>query len=327
MAIFTPVSHDEAAAFLATHDLGGLIAMEGIVEGVENTNYRLDTSVGRFILTLFEGRTDAASLPFCLGLTDHLAERGYPAARVMRNRSGARIGEINGRPAAILEWRDGVWLRRPGAPDVALAGRRLADLHRLGADFPLRRANPVGPPAWRDLARRCAERAGGTDQPMLESLVAELDRAEAVFEGAARLPGGAIHADYFPDNVLFANRDIGGVIDFYFACDGAYVYDLGIALNAWGFDAEGRPDREAMGAFVRGYEQGRRLSRAEREALPALAAASALRFTLTRLHDRLFHDPAWVVTPKDPAPFFRRIAFHAAADADTYGLAPADGVP
>lgn len=327
MAIFTPVSHDQAAAFLATHDLGGLVAVEAIAEGVENTNYRLDTSAGRFILTLFERRTDAASLPFCLGLTEHLAERGYPAARVMRNRSGGRVGELNGRPAAILEWRDGAWLRRPEAPDVGLAGRRLADLHRLGADFPLRRANPVGPSVWRSLASRCAGRAEGADRVMLDALALDLDRAEAGFEGAAGLPGGAIHADYFPDNVLFANRDIGGVIDFYFACDGAYVYDLGIALNAWGFDAEGRPDREAMTAFMRGYEQGRRLSQAEREALPALAAAAALRFTLTRLHDQLFHDPAWVVTPKDPAPFFRRIAFHAAADAEAYGLVSADGVP
>ena len=318
MAVFTPVTPDQARPFIRDYGLGDVIALEPIAEGVENTNYRLETARGRHVLTLFERRTDEAGLPFCLGLTDHLATAGFPAPRPVRNGSGQWVGRLNDRPAAVIEWLDGAWLKTPGPDQVTAAGRLLADLHLKAADFPVARANPVGPLQWRVLAERCDHRAAGDSRRMLDSLVAELDRLESTLpEG---LPGGPIHADYFPDNVLFDRGRPSGVIDFYFAHVGAWAWDLAVALNAWAFDAEGRPDEAAMAAFVRGYEQGRRLERAETLALPVLGAASAVRFTLTRLHDRLFHDPSWLVTPKDPAPFFNRIAFHRAANAADYGL-------
>ncbi|RZJ19356.1 MAG: homoserine kinase [Brevundimonas sp.] len=311
MAVFTPVSEAEAQAFLADHDLGELTALEPIVEGVENTNYRLDTTAGRFVLTLFEGRTDAAALPYCLRLTRRLAAAGFPTPAPVTDRRGQLIGRLNGRAAAVVNWAPGAWLRAPSERDRYRAGQVLALLHLDAQGFAMTRANPVGPDAWTTLAARCDTVATGEERAMLERIRKMLSRAAESWADP-NLPRGPIHADYFPDNVLFDGGDIGGVIDFYFACDDAFAYDLAIALSAWGFDAEGRPIRAALRAFQKGYESVRPLSVAEQAALPALGAAAAVRFTLTRLHDRLFHDPANLVTPKDPAPFLRRLDYWAA---------------
>lgn len=305
MAVFTPVSLQQAAAHLAAYDLGEVVELAAIAEGVENTNYRLETTSGRFVLTLFEGRTDAASLPFCLGLTAHLAERGFPAPHPVANREGGWLGRLNGRPAAVIEWKPGAWLRSPSTREQEAAGAVLARLHLAAADFDLGRDNPVGPAAWRRLAERSAAAAGGEERALLDRAEAALARLGDPFTDD--LPAGPIHADYFPDNVLFENGAVSGVIDFYFGCTGALAYDLAIALSAWGFDAEGRAIPEAIAAFQRGYEGVRPLTLAERRALPRLGEAAALRFTLTRLHDRIHHDPTKLVTPKDPGVFLRRM--------------------
>ena len=305
MAVFTPVSLTQASGFLSAYDIGEVVELTAIAEGVENTNYRLDTTRGRFVLTLFEGRTDEASLPFCLGLTAHLASRGFACPTPIENRAGDWLGRLNGRAAAVIEWKTGAWLRSPSAADQAAAGAVLARLHLMAADFELGRDNPVGPARWRRLADRCAAGASGEDRVLLDRVEAALARLGDPFTDD--LPGGAIHADYFPDNILFENNAVSAVIDFYFGCTGAFAYDLAIALSAWGFDAEGRAIPEALAAFQRGYETVRPLSAAERAALPRLGEAAALRFTVTRLHDRIFHDPANLVTPKDPAVFLRRM--------------------
>ena len=305
MAVFTPVSTGEAQAFLRAYDLGELVELAPIAEGVENTNYRLETAQGRYVLTLFEGRTDEASLPFCLGLTAWLAARGFPAPRPIEDRGGGWLGRLKGRAAAVIEWKSGAWLRAPAPGDHASAGAVLARLHQAAAGYPGRRPNPVGPAAWRTLADRCAAGASGQDRAVLDQVEAALARLGDPF--APDLPRGAIHADYFPDNVLFEQGRVSGVIDFYFGCTDALAYDLAIALSAWGFDAEGRACPAALEAFRRGYEAVRPLTEAERKVLPRLGEAAALRFTLTRLHDRVFHDPSKLVTPKDPAVFLRRL--------------------
>jgi len=312
MAVFTPVSDDQARAFLDHHAVGEFVSLHPIAEGVENTNYRLETSTGRYVLTLFEGRTDAASLPFCLGLTDHLADRGFPAPRPVRDRSGQWLGRLNDRACAVIEWRAGAWLRSPTLADQATAGAVLARLHRDASGFTVPRANPVGPVAWRALADRCASAASGQDRAVLDTVEAALTRLGDPF--GDDLPSGPIHADYFPDNVLFEAGGVSGVIDFYFGCVDALAYDLAIALSAWGFDSEGREIPGAVEAFRRGYEAVRPLSPVEARALPRLGEAASLRFTLTRLHDRIFHDPTKLVTPKDPAAFLRRLDYWRVAE-------------
>lgn len=302
MAVFTPVEAAEAEPFIRRFGAGALRRLTPIVEGIQNTNYRVETDKGRYVLTLFEERTETASLPFCLDLTDHLAAQGLPTARTLRDSDGANLGHLNARPAALLEWLDGAWKREPSSADLSEAGAMLARLHLAGADFEGRRDNPVGPAARRALFDACARAAEGPHRALLERCApwVEADPGRA-------LPQGAIHADYFPDNVLFDGDAVSGVIDFYYACTDAPAYDLAIALSAWGFDADGAARTSALSAFQSGYEAVRPLNPAERAALPDLGAVAAVRFTLTRLHDWLFHDPSALVTPKDPTPFLRRL--------------------
>lgn len=304
MAVFTPVEEADAEPFISRYGLG-LVALTPIAEGVENTNYRLDTDKGVFVLTLFENRTDAAALPFCLGLTAHVADRGLPCARPVLDDQGQAVGELNGRPAAILEWLPGAWKRDPSLQDQRRAGELLARLHLAAADFPLERIDPVGPAARLALFERSLTRAEGADRALLDRMAPWVITGAS--DPAAGLPRGPIHADYFPDNLLFDGDAPRGLIDFYFANTGAWAYDLAVALSAWGFDADGRPLPAALEAFRAGYESVRPLTAAEDAALPALGAIAAVRFTLTRLHDRLFHDPTRLVTPKDPTPFLRRL--------------------
>ena len=305
MAVFTPVAEADAEPFISRYGLGGLRSLTPIAEGVQNTNYQLDTDRGRFVLTLVEGQIGDDALPFCLGLTEHAAAHGMPTARPVRNDLGQAVGILNRRPAAILEWLPGTWSAAPSLSRVKRAGAVLARLHLACADFPLTREDPVGARVRRALFERCGTRAGPVERLLLDRIAPWV--AENAPDPAAGLPRGPIHADYFPDNLLFEGDEPAGLIDFYFACTGAWAYDLAIALAAWGFDADGQPLPAALEAFQAGYESIRPLNRAERAALPDLCAIATVRFTLTRLHDRLFHDPTKLVTPKDPVPFLRRL--------------------
>jgi homoserine kinase type II len=305
MAVFTPVEEADAEPFILRFGLGALRALTPIAEGVSNTNYQIDTDGGRFVLTLFESRTDEASLPFCLGLTAHAAEAGLPCARPLRDRDGNEIGRLNDRPAAILEWLPGAWKREPSLADQAASGALLARLHIACSGFHLSRPNPVGPEARRALFERCQSRANDADQLLLRRMAPWVYHCDS--DPRTSLPVGPIHADYFPDNILFTGGNPSGLIDFYFACTDVLAYDLAIALSAWGFDADGAALPGAIAAFQSGYESVRPLSPAELAALPELGAIAAVRFTLTRLHDRLFHDANALVTPKDPAPVLRRL--------------------
>ncbi|MGV8930257.1 MAG: homoserine kinase [Brevundimonas sp.] len=304
MAVFTVVAAVDAEPFIRRFGLGTLQALLPIAEGVQNTNYRIDTDRGRYVLTLFEGRTDETALPFCLGLTAHAADSGLPCARPLRDVSGEWVGRLNDRPAAILDWLPGASRPTPSLAEQTAAGALLARLHLSGADFSLTRPNPMGPAARRALFDRCQLRATGADQTLLRRMASWVDADADV---AADLPTGPVHADFFPDNILFEGTSPSGLIDFYFACTDVLAYDLAIALSAWGFDAHGEALPGALAAFQSGYESIRPLTTAERDALPGLGAVAAVRFTLTRLHDRLFHDPEALVTPKDPAPFLRRL--------------------
>ena len=318
MAVFTPVTEAEVRAFLAQYAVGELRAMQGVAEGVENTNYRLECDAGVFALTLFEKRTPPESLPYCLSLAEHAAARGRPTPPTQRTGSGALLSELSGRPAALIGWLPGRWVAEPGAAMAEAAGRALAELQGALQDFPLHRDNPWGPAAWRDLVDRCRSAAAGDEAAMVADLDAEVGELSASWP--SDLPAGAIHADYFVDNVLFVDDRVTGVIDLYFACNDLLAYDLAVALNAWGFTTEGEPAPERFAAFLKGYEAVRPLTEAEAAALPRLCRGAAARFALTRLHDRLFHDPSWAVTPKDPAAFHRRLQHHRRWEAE--GVSP-----
>lgn len=319
MAVYTVIASDDLGALLADYDVGTPLSFKGIAEGVENSNFLLATDRGRFILTLYEKRVSEGDLPFFLGLLDHLAARGIACPRPVHARSGATWTKLRERPAALLTFLDGVSVSRPRAGHCAAAGAALAALHGAGADFAPRRANTLAVASWGRLAKTLLPRANEVEPGMAELVSSSL----AVLEDRwpVDLPSGIIHADLFPDNVLFVGNVVSGLIDFYFACDDFYAYDLAVMLNAWCFDARGRFSRAKSQSLMNAYARHRTLSQREIELLPVLAHGAALRFLLTRLQDWLEHDPTALVRPKDPREFAQRLRFHGGiASTAEYGI-------
>ena len=308
MAVYTEVTDEDLAAFLARYDCGALSFYKGIAEGVENTNYFVKTERDRFILTLYEKRVNAADLPYFLRLKEHLAGRGVPCPTPVRDKTGETLGTLNGRRAALITFLDGVSVKRPKPEHCALAGRALAGLHLASADFGMYRANALGPKGWPPLYARFKPEAD-TIMPGLASLI-ESELAVHANGLPSDLPQGVIHADLFPDNVFFAGGALSGLIDFYFACNDALAYDIAICLNAWCFDGQHAFDLDKGRALISGYEAARTLTTAERNAMPTLARAASLRFLLTRAHDWLHRAPGALVTPHDPLDYVARLAFH-----------------
>jgi homoserine kinase type II len=310
MAVYTDISDAELEAFLAGYDVGAPVSFKGIAEGVENSNFLLETDRGRYLLTIYERRVRAADLPFFLGFMQHLARRGFPSATPIADRQGALLGEVRGKPAAIVSFLTGLSVRRPTPAHCRQAGLGLAWLHQAGAGFDGRRANDLGHASWAGLFDGLRAAADAL-KPGLASLIAG-DVAHLSKAWPAALAEGVIHADYFPDNVFFRGPAFAGAIDFYFAAWDALAYDIGVALNAWCFEPDGSFNVTAARAFVAGYETRRPLSAEERAALPVLAHGAALRFFLTRLHDWGATPAGALVRPKDPMEYERKLAVHRA---------------
>ncbi|WP_375466008.1 homoserine kinase [uncultured Methylobacterium sp.] len=320
MAVYTEVSDAALTDFLAAYDIGGLLSYKGIAEGVENTNFFLHTTMGSYILTLYERRVRADDLPFFLNLMEHLAGRGLACPQPIRNRAGTALGRLCDRPAVIVSFLDGVSVRAPNAHHCRELGRALAALHAAGADFGMRRDNSLSVAAWRPLFAQAEAQADGVAPGLARRTRDDLALLEANWP--ENLPGGVIHADLFTDNVFFIGDALSGLIDFYFACTDAFAYDLAICLNAWCFSADGAFDRGMGAALIAGYEAVRPLEPAEVDALPILCRGAALRFMLTRLVDWLNVPPGALVQPKDPREYDCRLAFHRQAQgAAAYGVA------
>jgi homoserine kinase type II len=319
MAVYTEVTDDALAAFLTDYDIGGMVAFRGIAEGVENSNFSLRTTVGDFILTLYEKRVDPAELPWFLGLMEHLASQGISCPLPVRGRDGGALRQLSGRHAAITTFLPGVWPRRVRTEHCAPLGAALAALHRAGAGYTPIRANALGPAGWAPLLARCLP---GADD-LRPGLGAELQTALAqILAGwPTDLPVGHIHADLFPDNVFFLDHALSGLIDFYFAATDILAYDVAVCLNAWCFEPDLSFNVTKARALLRAYTNGRALSAAERAALPVLCQGAAIRFALTRLYDWVNTPPGALVTRKDPMEYVRRLRFHLSArDEQAYGL-------
>lgn len=308
MAVYTEVVDADLTAFLADYELGRVLALKGIAEGVENSNYLLHVEAGYFILTLYEKRVEEQNLPFFLGLMEHLASRGLNCPQPVRTRSGSALGKLAGRPAAIVTFLEGIWRNRPDAKCCATLGEALGKLHRAGADFAATRANALGLSAWPGLFAPVRARADEVQVGLAEVIAEEL--AFLAANWPADLPRGVIHADLFPDNVLFLGDALSGLIDFYFACTDDLAYDLAICLNAWCFEPDCAFDITKAIALFDAYQRVRPLQPEEVAAIPILARGAALRFTLTRLVDWLNVPQGALVHPKDPLEYVRKLRFH-----------------
>jgi homoserine kinase type II len=318
MAVYTEVSFEDLERLLEAYDIGQPLSFKGIAEGIENSNFYLQTDRGAFILTLYEKRVSPGDLPFFLGLMEHLAERGLNCPLPVKTKDGRTLVETNGRRAAIVTFLTGIALRRPDAAHCAAAAAAMAQLHKAGEGFALSRPNALGPGGWKPLADSIVG-ADGIEEG-LEDLIAT-SLAALVAEWPMDLPSGVIHADYFPDNVLFVGEQVGGVIDFYFACNDFYIYDLAIMLNSWCFEMDGSYNITKGQALIAAYRRTRALSDTEIAALPVLMRGSALRFLLTRTYDWINHDPGALVRPKDPREYSKKLRFHnKVKHAREYGL-------
>lgn len=310
MAVYTHVPAEEMADLLTRYGVGALRSFKGIAEGVENSNYLVEAEGGRFILTLYEKRVDAGDLPFFLALLDHLADRGLPVPRALKDGDGVQIQTVAGRPACLIEFLEGVSLSHPTPAQAQATGEALGRMHGALADFTLERPNTLGLAGWHELAGRCGT-AVDTVAPGFSARIAE----ELAYLGAhwpADLPRSVIHADLFPDNVLMLGDRVTGMIDFYFACSEIRAWDVAVTHSAWAFSSDGRDYDAAIGeALIEGYQAAHPLTEAERVALPVLARGSALRFTLTRAWDWLNTPADALVTRKDPLAFLRRLDFYA----------------
>ncbi len=319
MAVYTDVSFEELESFLKNYDIGVPHVFKGIAEGVSNSNYFIQTDKASFILTLYEKRIERDELPFFLDLMEHLAGAGLPCPTPVHAKDGRTTRTLNDRSAAILTFLDGVSLRRPSVEHCSVAGRALATLHVKGANFPQQRENALGLASWKQLAAECVVDADNVADDLKILIETELEFLSASWP--VRLPAGIIHADFFPDNVLFVRKEVSGIIDFYFACNDAFAYDLAVALNAWCFEADGSYNVTKGQALFSGYEEIRALDQTERNALPVLCRGAAVRFLLTRLYDWHNHSPEAFVNPKNPREFVRRLRFHQRAGGpEAYGV-------
>ncbi|MBP6011077.1 MAG: homoserine kinase [Alphaproteobacteria bacterium] len=318
MAVYTDVSDTELAAFLGAFELGGVLAFKGIAEGVENSNFFLKTERGSYILTLYEKRVREEDLPFFLGLLEHLSAKGIQCPLPVRARDGRTWRTLAGRPAAVMTFLSGLSPKRPDAQQCAEVGAALARLHMAGADYGLTRANALSLEGWKPLVKSCERQANGVRMGLAALIDSELRWLEQHWP--AGLPQGLIHADLFPDNVFFIEGRLSGLIDFYFACNDAYAYDLAVCLNAWCFEPDGTFNITKGRALLSTYRTVRPLAPVEVAALPVLARGAAFRFLLTRLYDWINRDAGALVRPKDPVEYLTKLRFHQTAlGAASYG--------
>lgn len=306
MAVYTQVSGEELGRLLERFDVGEGVALKGIAEGIENSNFLLDTTRSRYILTLYEKRVSERDLPFFLDLIDHLAERELPVPRALADREGERIQRVAGRPACLIEFLPGLAVTEP-TPDRALAaGEALGRMHAASVTFGHLRRNSLGVEDWRPLLERCGTAADEISPGLHTRLDEALGRVERAWP--LHLPRAVIHADLFPDNVLMLGDRVTGLIDFYFACTDVRAYDLAVMHSAWAFDLPGERYDAAVGrALVEGYRSAFPLSDDERRALSVLARGACVRFALTRAWDWLNTPADALVTRKDPLAYLRRL--------------------
>jgi len=304
MSVYTELSRSDISSILAAYSLGKLRGFSGIAAGIENSNYFVDTDCSRFVLTIFE-RMNPDELPYFMRLMQHLSGKGFPCPAVQSRHDGSLLFEFQGKRGCIVSCLPGDTVDQLSDRQLAAAGSALARLHFAGMTFPERRPNST---CFDWISRTGLNLTGpvenhyGRDAAAL--LIDELRwQRDILPEG---LPSGVIHADYFCDNILFSGNRVTGVIDFYYACDGFFAYDLAIAVNALAIRLE-KGDTERIATILKAYQQSRPMSLPEKEALPGLMRLAALRFWISRLYDTLYPRPGAMTRIKDPEEYRKKL--------------------
>ena len=311
MAVYTEIGDDELIAYCAGYELGEVLSCKGIAEGVENSNYLLTLTSGLYILTLYEKRVKQVDLPFFLNLMNHVAQAGVPCPRPIADRDGTSLRELAGRPCALIRFLPGMSPKRPKPFHCGELGRVLAEFHLASSDFDMKRSNDLSVGAWRGLLESCGRLANDLSPGIYDQLETEIQILER--EWPTELPSGVIHGDLFPDNVFFRGEYLSGIIDFYFACNDCYTFDLAVSLNAWCFEPDNSFNVTKAATLLNNYAEVRGVSQKEMDALPILARGAALRVLLIRLYNFTHTPKDALVVVKDPMEYWDKLQFHKTA--------------
>lgn len=318
MAVYTALTQAEIEAFLLHYEVGTLVSFKGITEGVENTNYLLiaENAQGthvRYILTIYEQRVNPDDLPFFLGLTEWLANRGIDCPMPVKGKTHQAIYQLKNKPAALIEYLEGMGSPHITPYHMTLTGELAAKMHLGAKDFSLSRKNSLSIDGWQTLFSLFAGQADDITPGLAKEMEDELHFLAQNWP--EHLPEGVIHADIFPDNVFFmdGNTDqpqLSGVIDFYFACNDYWMYDLMICMNAWCFDLGHEFVHQRAEAFLQAYHALRPITKEEQEAVQILGRGASMRFLVTRAYDWLNRVPDALVNPKDPMEYVKKLRFY-----------------
>lgn len=307
MAVYTEIAPEEFKKLLSEYDIGVFKSASGITEGVENTNYLVITETGKYIFTIYEKRVKAADLPFFLGLMEHLSQNDIPCPVPIRDKSGKILKEIHEKPCSMASFLEGEEAKPINAENCIKVGEVMAKMHMASESFSMKRENSMHHGAWKEMFNETKSKANNIEAGLVEEIEKSIEDIDKNWPES--LPSGVIHADLFPDNVFFKNKNISGVLDFYFACNDFFAYDLAITMNAWCFDGNDFNSSRAK-AMLEGYNSIKPFTDNELEALPALAKGAALRFLLSRLYDWLNKQNGAKVNHKDPLEYLHKLRFH-----------------
>lgn len=308
MAVYSPINKKELLSFLKQYELGDLNKYEGILEGIENTNYKLETSRKNYILTIFEKRVKTKDLPFFINLKNHLFNKNFNCPQPIKNKSGKNINLINNKSCVLISYLEGKKILNVNSDHCNQVGKILASFHKDTIDFLKKRKNSMGYNQWEKIFIKCKKLSIKKYKDINIKIEKELQFLKDKWP--KDLPKGIIHGDVFQDNVFFKDNKFSGLIDFYFSCNDFYAYDIAITINAWCFNRDYNFEADKFNHLIRGYENLRKLEVIEKNNLSILLRGAAIRILITRLHDQLFHPKNAFVEPKNPQEYLSILNFH-----------------
>tara|TARA_B100000315_G_scaffold36657_1_gene31316 strand:+ start:1101 stop:2069 length:969 start_codon:yes stop_codon:yes gene_type:complete len=311
MAVYTKLSENELEEFFSRYNLGKLLNYKEIKEGIENTNYFIQTEKGKFILTLYEKRVEEKDLPFFINLMRNLFDKNFPSPEPIINKNGNYISEILDKKAAVVSFLDGYAKKALNPNDCREVGINTAKLHLITKDLTGKRENKLSINSWRKIYIKVKKDCSKIHPNLPETIEKNLDEIEKNWP--KNIPSGIIHADLFPDNIFFKNNKLSGIIDYYFSCYDYYAFEIAICLNALCF--EGKSENLSFNVtkakkFIDGYSNIRKLTEEEKKSLKVLCQGAAIRFLLTRVFDYLNLTEGAIVKIKDPVEYLKRLEFH-----------------
>ena len=308
MAVFTPVSKSALLDFLKEYNIGKLISYSEIIEGIENTNYKINTEKGNYILTLFEKRVNPKDLPFFMNLQKHLAKNNFFCPVPIENKQNNIINSLCGKETIIISFLQGNQIKFPNSKHCLKVGKMIAEFKQITKNFSGTRKNGLGLETWKLIFLKCLNSKNNEYREIIDNIKKELIYLENKWP--LNLPTGIIHADIFQDNVFFENDEISGLIDFYFSCNDFYLYDLAITTNAWCFNEKNNFDYNKFNNLLKGYESYIKINDIEKQNFNTLLRGASIRILLTRLHDKIFHPSDAIVVQKNPFEYLNILKWH-----------------